>query len=837
MNSEQNPAVVSPSSSASWRIESWAVGIMIALVFLLPIIFIPIPYLQQNAIKGYLVIFGVLAAGILYSISRIKEKSFEWISHPLPYIGIILAVILIISSIWSGNFMKSFFGQGFEYGTAAFLIILGISARLSAIFSSRSSSRALFIYAAIFGSFILLAIFQIVKFIDPSALSFGIFTGSVGTPIGSWYDLGIFSGVVFILSGLAFLYFPMSRAIKYTVGVLFAVSFFFLVLVGLSSIWFGIALVFLALIFQRYFNEKKGNSFRKRPRTSPAAIVLNRPGMILLNHLLNRLPVFALIVFIVAVFFSWNGNIVTTPLINALSAGHSEIHLPWQMTLDVGTGIIKSSPIFGSGPNTFAKEYLLYKPVGINLTQFWSTEFGSGSGLIPTIALSLGLSGIILFCLFYIYFIRDGVRTLRKANKNPLLPYISYSSFFAGAFLLFMDLAYVPSYANFFLTFVFIGVFVGSRMRSGDVQLINITFNWKGKPAIYAHSFSILILLVLLVGFVWYGMKATALGYFTAGAGHLSSSSLSSADLTKAENDFHRALALDHLDIYDQAIVETDLTAANSLVIQISAAGSNAKPTQAQVQQIGALVNDAASAAADAVKRDSSNYYNYISSAQVFNAAATLQMQGAYAAAITAYMNAAKDNPYNPSIYLALARLAASQSKYDDATSYIGSALQLKNNYTDAVYLLSQIQVAQGKTADAITSVKFATQLTPNDQTAFFELGLLQYNAGEYSDAVTSLAKAVSLSPSYANAQYFLGLSYSKVGNNTDAIAQFQELAKTNPDNSDVASILANLKAGKPPFVNQTPPVLTPEKRSSLPIGNQPSKTSNNVSATSSVPK
>jgi tetratricopeptide (TPR) repeat protein len=345
------------------------------------------------------------------------------------------------------------------------------------------------------------------------------------------------------------------------------------------------------------------------------------------------------------------------------------------------------------------------------------------------------------------------------------------------------------------------------------VRLINIPFKWKGKPAIYAHSFSMLILVVLLVGFVWYGMKVTALGYFTAGAASISVSSPSSADLTKAQNDFQKALALDHLDIYDQAIVETDLTSANSLVSQISTAGSNVKPTEVQVQQIGALVNAAFSAAADAVKRDSSNYYNYMSSAQVFNAATTLQMQGAYAAAVTAYTNATKDNPYNPSIYLALARLAASQSKYADATSYIGSALQLKNNYTDAVYLLSQIQVAQGKTADAITSVKFATQLTPNDPTAFFELGLLQYNAGKYSDAVTSLAKAVSLNPQYANAQYFLGLSYSKVGDTTSAIAQFQELAKTNPDNANVVSILANLKGRQiAPFANQTPPSIDTRK-------------------------
>src|ERR1035437_184904 len=245
MNPEQTPAVISPSS----KLESWAFGIMITIVFLLPIIFIPIPYLQQNAIKGYLVIFGVLAAGILYSISRIKAKSFEWISHPLPYIGIIFAVILIVSSVWSGNFMVSFFGHGFEYGTAAFLIILCLVAWLSTLFSSRNSSRALSLYTAVLASFVFLVIFQIIKLADPTALSFGFFTGATSTPIGSWYDLGIFSGVVFILSGLAFLYFPMSRMVKYIAGVIFIVSFFFLVLVGLPSIWFGVALVFLALIF------------------------------------------------------------------------------------------------------------------------------------------------------------------------------------------------------------------------------------------------------------------------------------------------------------------------------------------------------------------------------------------------------------------------------------------------------------------------------------------------------------------------------------------------------------------------------------------------------------
>ena len=417
-----------------------------------------------------------------------------------------------------------------------------------------------------------------------------------------------------------------------------------------------------------------------------------------------------------------------------------------------------------------------------------------------------------------------------------------------------MDFVYVPSYTVIFLTFVLIGIFIGSCIRSGNIRLLVIPANMKaslatsvdvpvggqdrkGKSSVYGRAVSIIVLLVLAAAFVFFGLKALALGYFTVGAEQISVSSPSSSVLNSANGYFHKALALDPLDIYDQAIVQTDLSLASVIITKISAAGSNAKPSQDEIKQIGALLNDAGIYAVAAVKRDPSNYYNYMVEAQVSSAAVALQMQGAYDAAVAAFANAAKIDPYDPSIYLSAAELAANQGKYDDATSYIGSALQLKNNYSDAVYLLSQIQVAQGKTADAIISVKFATQLNPNDPTVFYQLGLLQYNAAQYSDAVTSLSKAVSLNPQFANAQYFLGLSYVKVGNNADAIAQFQALAKSNPDNSDVASILANLQQGKAPFVNQKPPVSTPEKRSSPPIGDQITNRINNVTAKSSAAK
>ena len=198
-----------------------------------------------------------------------------------------------------------------------------------------------------------------------------------------------------------------------------------------------------------------------------------------------------------------------------------------------------------------------------------------------------------------------------------------------------------------------------------------------------------------------------------------------------------------------------------------------------------------------------------------------------------AYNGAAKFNPYDPSIYLSVARLEASQNKMDEAQKYIGAALQLKQNYTEAIFFLSQIQVNQGKIKDAIVSTQVTTQINPNNPQLFFQLGFLYYNDKDYQNAATALQKAVDLSSQYSNARYFLGLSLVRLNKNTEAVAQFEEIAKSNPDNKEVEGILANLKAGKSPFTDVKPPVDSkPEKRAALPIKEKTTTTTSKTKIT-----
>ena len=152
------------------------------------------------------------------------------------------------------------------------------------------------------------------------------------------------------------------------------------------------------------------------------------------------------------------------------------------------------------------------------------------------------------------------------------------------------------------------------------------------------------------------------------------------------------------------------------------------------------------------------------------------------------------------------------------ARDFITKALEFKSNYTEAIFLLSQIEIAEGNLVEAIASVEATAVLAPNDPVVFFQLGLLHYNQNDNNKAISALERSVSLNNVYSNARYFLALSYDRVGRKDDAIIQFELIAELNQDNEEVVQILLNLRAGRAPFDNIVPPAEPPEDREELPI-------------------
>ena len=95
--------------------------------------------------------------------------------------------------------------------------------------------------------------------------------------------------------------------------------------------------------------------------------------------------------------------------------------------------------------------------------------------------------------------------------------------------------------------------------------------------------------------------------------------------------------------------------------------------------------------------------------------------------------------------------------KTDDARKYLQGALNIKPDFADALFMLSQIEAQAGNLKEAILRMEQTTSVSPNNFGVFFQLGLLQYQNNNFNAARTALERTVGLNNSYANARYFLG--------------------------------------------------------------------------------
>ncbi len=779
--------------------EKVAYIVFLITLILSPIAFISSSYASLDVTKTIVISLGILISSILFVISLLKQKSFLISKNSLTNIMIALMVSIIVSALLSTNPMKSFFGQGFEIGTASFLLLMFITAFLVSRLASNDKDRILYVYAGILISFLILILFHTVRFFaGPDFLSFGLLNTITSTLIGKWYDFGILTGVVGLLSFFGLQSLSLNKGLKLLLTILLIISGFILFVINSSLIWFSVAIVVFAFGIYQYLLKSDQNTGVKK--------------------IISRISIATLIVLIISIACAWKGNTLALPLIKSLKLEQTEVLLPWQLTIDVASETIKQSPLFGAGPNRFINQYLIYKPQVVNPTPFWAFEFGNGFAFIPTFLVTQGLVGAILWSLFLIFFVCTGIRALKKIT-DKYSQFIIGSTFFTTSFLLLISLIYFPSHVIVFLTFVFIGLSIASFITESAITLKDIESTRNYSVGKLSTTSLIIILLVLVVWIVIDIRKDVAIGYFQRGISALNLPNNQGID--KATSNFKKALALDHTDIYYQALSEVNIFVITTLAqkIQTQTQQGAKIPDPEIIKQISALVDEALGYTKSAIAIDPTNYYNYVAQARISELALSLQIPNAYENAKTAYNNAILYNPLNPFLYLNLARLEASQNKLAETQRNIGIALQLKQNYIEAIFFLSQIQVNQGQIKEAIISTQVATQINPDNPLLFFQLGLLQYNDKNYQEAINALTKAVELNSLYANARYFLGLSLSRLGRNQEAIKQFEEIAKTNPNSQEVAFILTNLRAGKSPFTDAQPPIDSkPEKRKQLPV-------------------
>ncbi len=765
---------------------TWALVLAVALAI---VAFIPsqvaasIPFLYT---KVSILAIGTLIALIFFVLARLTRGNV--VMPPLALLGALWLVPLAyaLSTLLSGvSSSIAFFGRELETDTFGFVLLLAALASLTALSFRRANHYRTF-FGIIGGAYVLTLAVQIVF------LAIGRVAPTLVSPttniIGSFPDLGMFAGLGVIVMLLALRLIELSsklRTITYIVG---AAGLLIVALANSAPIWIAVGLVALALFIEAIMRHRA---------VSPEEGDLDGVAMLLADTegetpgTESRSLVAPLVTLAIAIFFVIGGNSIGNALVSAFGANVIDVRPSWESTFDVGSHTYASSPLFGSGPGTFGEQWLKFRDSSINDTVFWSVDFTSGIGAIPTSVITTGVIGALAWLAFISLFLFIGIRALLfRLPKESLMRFVAVGSFVGGAYVLGLSIFTVPGPVMMAVGFLFIGLFISSLRHASRSRELGIVFSRNPRVGfIIVFVLTLLLLASILAAYVVVERYLASVAYLEG------TQALSQGDLPKADAAIGRSILFAPTDRAHQLAAGVGVARMNQIATDTSLA-----PADAQ-QAFQTALSGSIQAALTATKLGPNNYQNWAMLGNVYQTVVPLKIDGAYENAKTAYERAVSLNPTSPVLPYVIAQLEIAQGNASAAGERLVEAISLKRDYTQAIYLLSQLEVQQGRAKEALQAAEAAAYFAPNDPVILFQVGILRSANGDTNGAVVALSRAAEINPQYANARFFLAVMLAITGKYGEAAAQLEAIAALSEVNATaVAADLAQLRAGKNPF-------------------------------------
>jgi tetratricopeptide (TPR) repeat protein len=650
-----------------------------------------------------------------------------------------------------------------------------------------TAKKALGVYLAMLVSAGLLTVFELVLFFSPETVqSFGLQSVSL---VGSLNDLAVFFGLITIFGLLSLLMLPVTQAVRGVLWIVLLVSSFFLVVVNLTVLWWivgAFALAFLIYSISTPYLSKEGFDIKKISFGSLFVLLLAVTFIAVPSTKKDSTPS------------------ITGYVSSVVDIGEFDVRPSWQTTISIADqALSENSLVFGTGPDTFYHMWARYMPSNINVSQFWLTDFHFGIGLVPTSFMTTGLLGAIAWVAFFVVFLWKGSQSLmelRETAHGDIVNYIRFTSFVTALYLWANAVIQVPSPVLILFAAILTGIFITSlNFGATTTTHFRLMFRENKRVGFLATLVLTVVILSSVAGLYGFTSRYTAEASFQKAARTISDAGVNveDADLEKAYTYISKAISANNADVYYRFISNIDALRIQKLVAQ-------GKPPEEIREDFEKYLSRAIGNALEATKRDKYDYQNWANLGSVYQSVVPIGVEGVTESAIAAYDEAINLRPKSPSMHYVKAVLERSRGDNAKARENVEKAITERNQYTDAIFLLAQIQIEGGDVQNAIKSVEAITLFDPTNAVAYFQLGLLHYAAENFVNAVQSFQKAVKLSPDYANAHYFLGLSNWRMGDKTSALQEFKLVLSTNPENTEVASIVKNLEAGKEPF-EETP--------------------------------
>ena len=468
-------------------------------------------------------------------------------------------------------------------------------------------------------------------------------------------------------------------------------------------------------------------------------------------------------------------------------ASQNSVRPNLKSTTLVAKDVMLQDGFFGIGAGNFARAWQLHRPQDVILSPYFGYDFNQGADTMTTLFVTVGILGLLAFMaltLSALYSTIISYRQNKEGQEHIILGFLSLT------LLYFIVVAWIVP-----LTYAMLVMWmVVSGMGLAKAHLTE--FHPSKKLAFLFVPVAILLVINAVITI----NKARAFSMYNTAQ--------SATTIESAEALVTKAASVYEFDGFYRVLVEYAITFNRNLLsstAQDQEALKNAYLKKAQL---------AVDAGISAVKINPSNYQNYVSLGRAYELAIPFDKEGGFSNAKKSYSEAVKLYPDNPYLYLMLARLETSAGTREGVRSNLTDALKKKQNFADALYLMSQLEASESKIDEAIAYAIEAIKSAPNDPATYVQAGLLFYGKKEYNDAVLALKTALEKDPNNANVAYFLALALRDGGRSDLAKPLADELLRRNPGNADLESFISSLTKVETPVEEPTAtkPAKAPKK-------------------------
>ena len=478
--------------------------------------------------------------------------------------------------------------------------------------------------------------------------------------------------------------------------------------------------------------------------------------------------------------------------------------LPHELILDSDTSkliawqSLKDYPVLGSGPGTYMSDFVKYKPVEFNQSNFWNVRFDKGSSHLMEMVSSVGILGVLSYLLILFIFLLIISLSLQKMrdkgdlkdNKDKLiiLPFfLAWLALAVGQFV-YMQNTVLSFY---FWLFTALGIVGWQKIQSAPYK--KTTFSFKKMPEIGL----VMNVVLLIIIFAFAGL------FYLGGVFYYADT------LFKQPSETNEDLVLKMEKIVNLNGYRENYRRALSQVYLINAWDEANKPQEEQnVELLQALASGSIEQARLASSLSPSSVSAWENLGNIYRDSSGL-VGGTIPFALEAFAKASELEPNNPFFYRERCRinLISEEKNWEETVSHCQKAIELKDNYLDAHVQLALVYEEKGDLEKAVEQMESIlsklkglsfqrdSDLAGAATEIYFQLGRLYFNLDRAKEAIPMFEQAVIITPQYANARYALGLSYQTDGRNEDALIQYQIIDQLIPDNENIKALIEQLSA------------------------------------------